>query len=556
MPRSRPFILDAMESLAQQLAFISKETAVRQLERVRALHESIHRDNLYGWSDVEYTITQFRSEKRSKESELRVVGASLARDLNELALRMSARAPHLASEAWTLPALAKSWNVSERTLHRWRAFGLLCCWAHRPSSRAGAHALILGVRKVDAAAFRSANASRTARAGAFSTINDATRQQILARASQEAAAGERRISEAARKIATDLGRSRESVRALLKANPEASRGMLAGRTKRSTRAASLALAASRRGLSATEVARRLNCSRASADRMIQRERGSYLRSIAGLFLTRESEIPVTFARADAGEVLLAPAGVHSGLLSAEPINDPQRWLSMKPSALSPADAVRIDAARMMAVRYLLFRAKSQALALPLTRPTELALDRIESDLRWVRLILRTLFVSVIPTVVTRLKVWSGIDPLQFVDEDAARTLELAARVLVEVVLESDPVKIAEHRVKLSRALALAFDRRLVSLAIPTRVSIGSEQNNRLMHEPLDVVLPWHHATEVLTRRVAMLSSSPQRTLWHRRLGWDGSAPATLAQLAAAERKPNAVIARTLNAAIAQQRKKV
>lgn len=545
-----------MASLAQQLAFIPRETAVRQLEWVRALHESIHEDDLYGWSDIEYQITRFRSEKRSKQAELRVVGASLARDLNELALRLSARAPSTPSEAWTLPGLAKSWNVSARTLHRWRALGLLCCWVQRPTSRAGAHALVLGVRKNDAAAFRAANSERIARASAFSLMTVATREKILSRASQVSTVGERRISAAARTIATEVGRSRESVRALLKANPTASQGKLTGRAKPDKHTISIALAASMRGMAATQLAQRLSCSRARADRLIQQARGMYLQSVAHSFLAENSKIPATFARADAREVLLAPSCVQATLLSAGPIVDAAEWFSMKPSIVPLADASRTDGARMMAVRFLLFTAQRQAHALTHPRPTELTLDRIDTDLRWARLILRTLLASAMPTVVMRLKVWSGVDPLHFSRSDAAILLKGAAQTLVEVVLAADPIQIAENRIKLTRAFALAFDRHLTLLEKPTEVQRTSDSKGGLMREPLDALMPWHHAAEALARRVARLDCSPVRALWHQRLGWDGTAPQTLAQIATTQCKPVGVIARALNGAINQPKREV
>ncbi len=554
MPRTRAFILDAMSSLAQQLAFIPRETAVRQLECVRALHESIHRDDLYGWSDIEYQITRFRSEKRSSQADLRVVGASLARDLNELALRLSARAPHTTADAWTLDGLAKSWNVSARTLHRWRALGLLCCWVRRSTSRAGAHALVLGVRKNDAAAFRAANSERIARASAFSLMTVATREKILARASQVSAVGERRISTAARTISREVGRSRESVRALLKANPTASQGRLTGRARPDKRTLSIALAASMRGMGATQLAKRLSCSRARADRLVQQARGSYLQSVSHSFLTENSKIPATFIRADAREVLLAPPAVQATLLSAKPIVDAAEWMSMKPSVVRLADAGGIDSARMMAVRFLLFTAQHQSKALTHPRPTELALDRIDTDLRWARLILRTLLANAMPTLATRLKVWSGIDPLHFSRADGAGALNLAARTLVEVVLTADPVQIAENRIKLTRAVALAFDRRVTALAVPSRSGGSGEPEGAAIGEPLDSVMPWHQCAQTLARRVAKLAPSPQCALWHQRLGWDGTAPQTLAQIATAQRKPVGVIARALNGAINQSRK--
>ena len=93
MPRSGAFILDEMRSLAKQLAFLPSDAARRQLNATRTLLEQINPSELYGWNDVIWRITQFRVEKRSKQSELKIVGESLSRDLVELALRLSRRTP-------------------------------------------------------------------------------------------------------------------------------------------------------------------------------------------------------------------------------------------------------------------------------------------------------------------------------------------------------------------------------------------------------------------------------------------------------------------------------
>ncbi len=562
MPRARAFILDAMRSLAQQVAFVPRDAARRQLESVRTLVSTVRADDLSGWSDVEYKITKFRSEKRPEYVNLQVVGASLARDLNELALRLSARAPEAAADAYTTSQLARAWKVSERTLHRYRSLGLLFCWVQRTRMRAGSHTLVVGIRKSDAIAFRQLHARRIERAGAFSRMDDSTRRAILSRGASAAATGERRITSAARAIATTVGRSRESVRTLLKKHPSASDGKLAGRPSREPRAGALALSAFRQGSGAAQIARRLKCSRAAADRLVQQARGADLRRTAGGFLLKDVEIPSTFWRENAREVLLAPRSVRADLMGASPIVNGMRWLAMAPSTLTAAASAVASSARMMAVRYLLWSAQRAAGVLPVSRPPERTLDQIDTDLRWARLILRTLFSGAMPTVATRLKAWSGVDPMQFTAADSTRLLTLAAKTLLEVVLEADPIQIADQRIKLVRALALALDRRLISVALPARTSragaaagaaTAGGTAGAAMREPLDLVAPWLRPADTLARRVARLDQHADGVaLWHQRLGWDGARPQTVQEIAHELKKPVGVVARMLSRAIARQ----
>ncbi len=543
MPRSGAFILDEMRSLAKQLAFLPSDAARRQLNATRTLLEQINPSELYGWNDVIWRITQFRVEKRSKQSELKIVGESLSRDLVELALRLSRRSPEEFASGVTIPKLAQEWRVTERTIHRWRKVGLAACWMRRSTAiRSGP--LVMAIRKVDAAAFAASHAPLLAHAARTNRLTPTVREAILRHAGESAAKGERRISIAARAIAKDVGVSTESVRALLVKNPAASKGKLVGRKPRAPRDETLAFAAWCRGLGPAQIAEKLGCSQPAADRILHKVRAQFLALHADAFSPKEVEIPTTFARDDAREVILARDAVCNNLCSASPMRDAREWFASK------GNVALGSGAQLMAVRFLLWSAQKSTRALPSIRPSEKILDRIETDLRWARLLLRSLLIQSMPMIVTRLKIWSGGEIELLTPDAQKKLLVLCAESLLTVVRESSPANIASGRIRIERAVSQAVERQLISQTPELRTSKSILRQSIPTRDPIDVVCPWQIASDALARRVGKISAGASgRELWWMRIGWDGNAPMTIAQMSQSQGKPISVIAGMLGRAI-------
>lgn len=543
MPRSGAFILDEMRSLAKQLAFLPSDAARRQLNATRTLLEQINPSELYGWNDVIWRITQFRVEKRSKQSELKIVGESLSRDLVELALRLSRRTPEEFGSGVTIPKLAQEWRVTERTIHRWRKVGLASCWMRRSTAiRSGP--LVMAIRKVDAAVFAASHAPLLAHAARTNRLTPTVREAILRHAGESAAKGERRISVAARAIAKDVGVSAESVRALLVKNPAASKGKLVGRKPRAPQAETLAFAAWCRGLGPAQIAEKLGCSQPAADRILHKVRAQFLALHADAFSPKEVEIPTTFARDDAREVILASDAVCNNLCSASPMRDAREWFASKENVALGSGA------QLMAVRFLLWSAQKSTRALPSIRPSEKILDRIETDLRWARLLLRSLLIQSMPLIVTRLKIWSGGEIELLTPDAQKKLLVLCAESLLTVVRESSPANIASGRMRIERAVSQAVERQLISQTPELSASKSILRQPIPTRDPIDVVCPWQISSDALARRVGKISAGVSgRELWCMRIGWDGNAPMTIAQMSQSQGKPISVIAGILGRAI-------
>ncbi|MSQ89899.1 MAG: hypothetical protein EXS01_00685 [Phycisphaerales bacterium] len=570
MPRSGGFILEEMRSLSEQLAFGSEATARRQLAATRILIERTEPDALYGWSDVVWQITQFRAERRTAESELQVIGESLRRDLCELVLRLSHRAPERAADAQTIAQTARSWSVSERTIHRLRKRGLAACWMRR-SLLAQVGGVVLGIRTADATAFYATHAKSLARAARTKRLTTGAQREILRRAGALAMTGERRVSNAARAIAGEVGVSTETVRSLIVRNRAATAGKLIGRGPRDLRRAASALAAWQRGMRVSLIARNLACSQQTADRLIHRARAQFLRIHAVAISPDFVEIPKTFFRADAREVILGALAVRSNLVSADPIEDAQAWTALRSiegSRSARVQRTRVggdgakgesskgESARLMAVRFLHWSARTAVEQLPSTRPSEAVLDRIETDLRWARLLLRSLLGSAMPAIVTRVRVWSDGEIASLAPHTLQGILELAAESLLVVVRESDPAHIASARVRLEQAVSLQLDRRLLGVARPNAKHAAGAGPTLPWCDPLDAQCRWQIPLSTIEARVDRIAhDAPDRSLWQLRLGMRGSHafanhPMTIAEIAALQQKPVSVIAARLGRAIA------
>jgi len=504
MGRRGSFSLSCAASLAAQLAFVPAETARRQITAVRTLLPQLAPGALVEWRIVVQRITGFQVE--GEERGLQVVGMALRRDLCELALRLSARAPELNGAAMNLRQFARETGASVRTVHRWRRLGLPACWMRR--SKALSSTTEIAFRHADWEAFRAG------------VLGGAHAPRAMVRRAKKDA--------------------RDSV---VRQPKRQQRG-------RNTRRV---LAAARLGVGAAWLARDLGCSRLAADRLLLGERAALLARLAPEWLPPRSAIPPTFRRDDAAAVILGGPSVQLGLLPAAHLRQMSHWRSMLREARA-ADAQRQTAAqesaRMIAVRFLLWRAGEGVRRLDSRRPSALSLDRIETDLRWARLLLRTLLAESIPDLAKRLKPSLGVRLAD--DAVAAEVLVLSAQALESVVLQTDLQKIADGRVRVGAAVALAMERRLAAVDMEPLRADAVHQGDVPLREPIDHALVWaeigastSQVAAALLRRTATNDERAQRCCecWLERAGWDGTMPRTMCEIAERRRVKPEQIAR-------------
>ncbi len=230
------FRVDALRELTdQQVRFAPAARRREQLERAARLLGEVDAAKVYPYQFVCYRITDFRSDGHP---DLRISGADLKLDLAEFIKRVERSIPPLPIEQavepiLTLEEVSRQWNVSTKTLTRWRSRGLVSQRIIVKGRRQ------LGFPKSLLDQFRSDNRDLVDRGSNFSRLADAERDAILYRARRLARAGGD-ITEVSRRVARRLDRSVEAIRYTIKnfdrAHPDAAifpdrKGPLDGATK-------------------------------------------------------------------------------------------------------------------------------------------------------------------------------------------------------------------------------------------------------------------------------------------------------------------------------------
>ena len=194
----------------QQVRFAPREKKIEQIEAAERLIGEVEPQKSYPYEYVCFRITGYRPESNSSG---KILGEDLYHDLRMLIEELSdsadLAAESLGEQVLTVDELAKRFNVSTKTISRWRELGLV------------SRRLIFDGRKrvgflrssVDR--FVKNNSQRVQRGARFSQLTGEQRHEIIERARRMAHAGGCQ-SEISRRIAKRAGRSVETVRATLR----------------------------------------------------------------------------------------------------------------------------------------------------------------------------------------------------------------------------------------------------------------------------------------------------------------------------------------------------
>jgi RNA polymerase primary sigma factor len=214
--------LQAICILAPQLKRGPKRLALRQLLNIEFLLSVIDSGKSYPFEFVCHTLTNFRPQPDGVPGRL-LDGEALVSDLVALAEDISAEAG-LQLEAWpglaySVSELAARFDVSTKTIFRWRRRGLVG-WRFRfPDQRTR---LLFPERSVRR--FVARHADLVTRGSNFSQLTKGERQRIVVRASELVEQEPRTVNAVARIIAAETGRAVETVRLILKHYDEAHPG--------------------------------------------------------------------------------------------------------------------------------------------------------------------------------------------------------------------------------------------------------------------------------------------------------------------------------------------
>jgi len=201
-----------LAQLLMQLRFTPEAKRRAQLEAAEKLYALVDKDRQYPYDFVCFHITGFQP-KGALEQEI-VSGSDLQADLQIFITRLSGKlAVSVAQEGervWTIEELAAKFNVSTKTINRWRTRGLL---ARKFVFDGGARRL--GFLDSAVERFARENPELIACAGQFRRLTEAQRQQVIRQARSLVARTSQSRHQITGQIAEKLGVARETVRTIL-----------------------------------------------------------------------------------------------------------------------------------------------------------------------------------------------------------------------------------------------------------------------------------------------------------------------------------------------------
>jgi RNA polymerase primary sigma factor len=201
-----------LSQLLMQLRFTPEGKRRAQLEAAAKLYCIVEPDKQYPYDFVCFHITGFQP-KSNPEPEV-IPGRDLLDDLQVFIAKLSARLAVPAAEAGeqvhTIEDLAAKFNVSTKTINRWRRRGLLA----RKFVFDGAGQR-LGFLESAVQRFVAQNPSLVAGAGTFRRLTDAERQQAIRHARSLAARASLSRHQITKQVAEKLGIAHETLRTLL-----------------------------------------------------------------------------------------------------------------------------------------------------------------------------------------------------------------------------------------------------------------------------------------------------------------------------------------------------
>ncbi|MCR9115778.1 MAG: sigma-70 family RNA polymerase sigma factor [bacterium] len=216
MHPSKDYTNDALARLRdQQVRYAPREVKIEQVERAEDLLNEIDPERTYSYEYLRYRITDYRPDTEGVGETM--PGDEVHHDLRLFVEDVSEAANLKAEEAGepilTIDELSKMFNVSTKTISRWRNQGLV--------SR---RFIVDGRRRVGFLSssvdrFVKGNRERVSRGERFSQLSDSEKADIIERARRLVRAGGC-PSEVTRRIADQMGRSVETIRYTIKQHDE------------------------------------------------------------------------------------------------------------------------------------------------------------------------------------------------------------------------------------------------------------------------------------------------------------------------------------------------
>ena len=207
----REYRSPAIDRLSQQQSrYAPRDKRLEQIESAERLVAEVDPDKVYPYDYVSYRVTGVRADVDADE---KIQGDDLRHDLRLLIedLSDSTDLPvdDVSEQVLTVDQLAEQFNVSTKTISRWREAGLVSRRLVFDGRKR------VGFLRSSVDRFVKSNPDRIERGSRFSQLSEEQRRELLDQARRMAAEGNCQ-AEVARRLAGRTGRSVETVRAALR----------------------------------------------------------------------------------------------------------------------------------------------------------------------------------------------------------------------------------------------------------------------------------------------------------------------------------------------------
>ncbi|MCR9295205.1 MAG: sigma-70 family RNA polymerase sigma factor [bacterium] len=194
----------------QQVRFAPRVKRLEQAERAERLLSELNLSREYPFEFIYFRVTEFRPEENSRKL---VRGEDAAHDLRlfveDITDSLNLKVEEAAEPVHTVEDLSRMFNVSTKTISRWRDQGLV---SRRFLSDGRKR---VGFLHSSVERFVAKNRDRVKRGERFSQLSEDEKAEIIERSRRIAATGAN-LSEVSRQVASALGRSVETIRYTLK----------------------------------------------------------------------------------------------------------------------------------------------------------------------------------------------------------------------------------------------------------------------------------------------------------------------------------------------------
>lgn len=198
-----------LEELAQQLRLSNRQLRLQQIQAAERFLRTLDVQQTYSYGEVVYALTGYRTRLPSGSGiPGRAVLSDLAALIEDLSLSLRQTIQEAPEPTFTSDQLAERFDVSLKTIGRWRRLGLVARRYVQPETRP-----ILGFGQSGVDWFVEKHPELVAKGKKFTQMTPDERQQIVELARKlHAAVAELSITQLAKQVAQKVGRSVETIR--------------------------------------------------------------------------------------------------------------------------------------------------------------------------------------------------------------------------------------------------------------------------------------------------------------------------------------------------------